>query len=71
LAGSWRKSEESLTSIHHVRPRAGMVGRVSLKWLGGVSCLSAAWYYDAGTRLESGPVTADLTTTVVHSYINC
>jgi len=38
--------------------------------LDGVSCLSAAWYLGVLSRengLDSGPVTADLTTTVVHS----
>jgi len=37
---------------------------------GWVSCLSAAWYFgvlEITTRHESGPVTGDLTTTVVHS----
>jgi len=33
-----------------------------------VSCLSTAWYWHQKLWVESGPVTADLTTTVVHSY---
>jgi len=32
----------------------------------GMTDTSVCWYFK--TRLESGPVTADLTTTVVHSY---
>jgi len=39
--------------------------------LGGVSCLSAAWYVGVvaqKTRLESGPVTVDLTTSVVNRF---
>jgi len=60
----------SLVSIHHLRPRAGLVG-LQFKVTGGVSCLSAAWYFSVlafKPQLESGLVTADLTTTVLHSY---
>jgi len=39
--------------------------RARTKVAGGVLCLSAAWYFGK-TRLEFGPVTVDLTNTVVH-----
>jgi len=51
--------------------RVGLVGPVSVKLLGGVLCLSAPWYFVywyLKNRLEAGPVTADLATTVVYSY---
>jgi len=38
----------SLVSVHHLRPRAGAGWpSVSLKWMGGVSCFCAAWYFGA------------------------
>jgi len=33
-----------LVSVHHLRPRAGLIGSL-IKWMGGVSCLSEAWYF--------------------------
>jgi len=61
----------SLVRVHHLRPLTLLVGPliVSLKWLGGVS-LSAAWYFIvlAIKNHWSGPITADLTTTVLHRY---
>jgi len=60
----------SLVSIHHLRPRAGLIGPASVlsDSVGYHVYLqhgtSVCWHNK--TWLKSGPVTADLTTTVVH-----
>jgi len=60
----------ALFSVHHLRPRAGLVGPLSVtRW--GIVFICGVVLRCAGTlkpRLESGPVTGDLTTAVVHSY---
>jgi len=63
----------SLVSVHHLRPRTWIVGPVSFKtvWVGYHAYLQhgilVCWHMHFKTRLESEPVTADLTTTVVYS----
>jgi len=59
--------------VHHLRPRIGlMVGLASVysDWVGFQVYLrhDTSMCWNIKTRLVSGPVTADLTTTVVHSY---
>jgi len=62
----------SLISIHHLRPRTGLVAMVQCQFkvtVWGIMFIcgtSVCWQIK--TCLESGPVTEDLTPTVVHSY---
>jgi len=61
-----------MDSVHHLRARVVLVSPVSVEsdWVGYhiylQHCTSVCWHID--NWLESGPVTVDLTTTVVHSY---
>jgi len=64
----------SLVSVHHLRPKTWIVGPESFEtvWVGYHAYLQhgilECWHVHFKTRLESGPVTVDLTTTVVYSY---
>jgi len=62
----------SLVSAYHLRLRERLVGPVSVEsdWVGYHVYLrhGTSMCWNLKTRLESEPVTGDLTTTVVHSY---
>jgi len=71
-SGQAKSKTEKLVSVHNLWPRTGLVGPMSVQsdWVGYHVYLrhvtSVCWH--AKPYLESGPVTADLTTTVVQSY---
>jgi len=65
------KIYNSLVRVHHQRSRAGRLAQCQLNVTGwGIMFICGMVLRCAGTlktRLESEPVTADLTTTVVHT----
>jgi len=53
----------SLVSVHHLRPRAGLDRVCVYLWH------DTSMYWHLKTWLESVPVTADLSTIVIHSHV--
>jgi len=58
----------SLVSVHHLRPRLAQCQFKVTGWGIMFICGIVLRCTDTQTRFEPGPVTADLTTTVIHSY---